>query len=255
MRVNKDRTALGMLGATVLSISLALLPYPIGWFLLDNKNISAGITFFSFLAILVVIGVTCLAAGMPSNIKLLGYLSTSLQYSVYAILLLLTATSIVVAIIYQEFTAFAVFIIGSIATAALGLSSNYLWKNYTKYQPLPKSKVITLSSISIVCCMLISLITWMRGAYDEKMYVISMVFAASTIPYIISSLGFVMATPSSPKNSKPCYSNGMKFSQISTFDQELSSKSERGLMIQCHYCGKMVPVDSVYCAYCGRRLR
>jgi hypothetical protein len=30
---------------------------------------------------------------------------------------------------------------------------------------------------------------------------------------------------------------------------------EEGVFLYCRYCGKVVPEDSVFCQYCGRRLR
>jgi len=259
MRIDKNRaTMLGMFGAFILSITLALLPYSILGSLLMPNIENTDIALLSLLAIFIVIGMTCLVAGTFANksfAKLLGYLSMSFQYGVFIILFFLTAVSLAIAIIYLEFAAFTVSIIGGLATAALGFSINYLWKNYDKDQPLSKSKAIALSCISIICCILISLIVWVEGVRNETMYYLSMVFAASTIPYIFLSLGLMASIPSPSKSAELHYLSETKLGQACTSDQELDSISESGLTMYCRYCGKMVPVDSVYCAYCGRRLR
>ncbi len=258
----------GSFGVSLISVSLSALPHLILELQIISNNVSEYISsqnlqFFGLIIILLLMGVAFFLTGVFTDkkpAKLLGYLSMSLYGGVLIIMLFVIALSLIAVVIDQDFIFSTIFTLGIIASVALGFSANDLWKNYGEDEPVSKSKIIALSGFAILCCILISLIMWIKEISNVEsssmdVSLASMWFAASTIPYIIASLGFVMAIPASPKSSEFRFSSKVNLDKAYEVDQYLSSLPQGELTMYCRYCGRMIPADSVYCIYCGRRLR
>jgi len=82
---------------------------------------------------------------------------------------------------------------------------------------------------------------------------------ALIIPFIIASLGFVVAIPRQSHLSRPSAVLPEEFEErygIPGIPRQEESYNI-GFMekMYCRYCGRSIPADSLYCQYCGRRLR
>ena len=147
-------------------------------------------------------------------------------------------------------------------------SAHHMFKN--DEEDISKKRVYILTITSIALLILLSFFSVPSLMPSQEAFVRFLVVfgEALIIPFIIASLGFVVAIPRQSHLSRPSAVLPEEFEErygIPSIPRQEESYStspviktktyERGGIYYCRYCGRIVPADSIYCQYCGRKLR
>jgi hypothetical protein len=127
-------------------------------------------------------------------------------------------------------------------------------------EDISKKRVYILTITSIALLILLSFFSFpslMASQGAEALVRFAVIFDETLIiPFIIASLGFVVAIPRQSYLSRPSAVPHEEFEERYGISRQEESYNI-GFMekMYCRYCGRGIPADSLYCQYCGRRLR
>jgi hypothetical protein len=136
-------------------------------------------------------------------------------------------------------------------------SAHHMFKN--DEEDISKKRVYVLTSIALLILLSLFSVPSLMPSQEAFVRFLVVFGEALIIPFIIASLGFVVAIPRQSHLSRPSAVLPEEFEErygIPGIPRQEESYNI-GFMekMYCRYCGRSIPADSLYCQYCGRRLR
>jgi hypothetical protein len=136
-------------------------------------------------------------------------------------------------------------------------SAHHMFKN--DEEDISKKRVYILTSIALLILLSFFSVPSLMVSQEAFVRFLVVFGEALIIPFIIASLGFVVAIPRQSYLSRPSAVLHEEFEErygIPGIPRQEESYNI-GFMekMYCRYCGRSIPADSLYCQYCGRRLR
>jgi len=183
------------------------------------------------------------------------FLACSIQYSIATFMGIVGVISLIYSLPYPIMLVPSLMLI--ILFITLYYSAHHMFKN--DEENISKKRVYILTGIALLILITLLLLVSFPGitASQEAFVRALIIFAeALIIPFIIASLGFVVAIPKQRYLSRPSAISHEKFEERYSIPRQEESYNTGFIeKMYCRYCGRSIPSDSLYCQYCGRRLR